>query len=291
MPIVEEWLPDRSDWLQGSIWFGYMSQCHRNGEMFQWLYNYLQSLPNEVRLFVPRCDGLKHNSEEHLESIQSIYAKPQERLITMILSSRGVYHPSLLYMPLDDTSFRMGVKEHLYSLTTPVPWENKLPEVFWRGKPTSRLRYHLVDMFGHHNIQMTYTKEDNVSLQTYLNYKYLLIVDGTCIASSFQWTFASGSVPILVTHPDNEFWFRRYICPMKHYVPVSYDLSDLDEKIAWLISHDDEARQIAQNAMEFAEYYLSSGFQKYHLEEEIKRLNRTFHGGGCGGDGDHPPRS
>jgi len=113
-------------------------------------------------------------------------------------------------------------------------------------------------------------------VQEFVNHKYNLVLDGACIASSLQWAFASGSVPILVTHPGNDWWFKRYLEPMKHYVPVAYDLSDLEERIDWLITHDEEARAIAENAVTFSQYYLSAGFQQYHLANEIDNaIQRT----------------
>ncbi len=38
-----------------------------------------------------------------------------------------------------------------------------------------------------------------------------------------------------------------------HYVPLSYDGSDLLQKIQWARQHDAEAQQIAQNARAYAE--------------------------------------
>lgn len=100
-------------------------------------------------------------------------------------------------------------------------------------------------------------------------------MDGCCIASAHQWVFASGSVPILLTHPKNDWWFRRYLTPMVHYVPIEYDLSDISAKLDWLTANDEAAKKIAENAMAFADYYLTSDFQKYHIENEVKHILRV----------------
>jgi hypothetical protein len=113
---------------------------------------------------------------------------------------------------------------------------------------------------------------DRVPPEVHANYKYLFIVDGNCIASSHQWIFGSGSVPIMITHPNNEFWFKRYLKPMETYVPIDYSLCDLEEKIQWLVDNDDKARQIAKNALHFAKTILSPGFQRIHLKAEIERV-------------------
>jgi hypothetical protein len=113
--------------------------------------------------------------------------------------------------------------------------------------------------------------DDERGLEEHLKHKYIFIVDGNCIASAHQWVFASGSVPIMVTHPDNDWWCRTYLKPMVHYVPVKYDLSDVKEKIEWLIANDDKAKEIATNAVEFARTVLSSEFQHGYLFKEIRR--------------------
>jgi len=66
-------------------------------------------------------------------------------------------------------------------------------------------------------------------------------------------------------------WFLEYLIPNVHYVPVKYDVSDLVEKIVWIQEHEDEARQIAQNAYEFAITTFSSDFQQNYLLEQFRK--------------------
>jgi hypothetical protein len=130
---------------------------------------------------------------------------------------------------------------------------------------------------------------NQAGLAEHVQHKYILILDGNCIASALQWVFASGSVPILITHPGNDWWFKQYLKPMVNYVPIEYDLNDLNSKIEWLINNDDAAREIAKRALHFAESILSSEFQKAYL----RRTDRGESGGAScesgGGDGDDHP--
>jgi hypothetical protein len=61
----------------------------------------------------------------------------------------------------------------------------------------------------------------------------------------------------LITTPAhcNLLCCRRYndFKPYVHYVPLSYDGSDLLQKIEWARQHDAEAQQIARNARAYAE--------------------------------------
>lgn len=276
MPIVHEWSYDDPNW--NYIWFGHFSGCHKYGDILTFVRSYLDSLPQSIYLYIPRGDGLVQQPGIHLITLSDIEEKellvpPGATFLTLVLSRRNSNHPSIILAPLDDGLF---TRPFALCDVTMVPWEQKQSKAFWRGKSTGdtldsepyNLRTKVVRALQENpNADVQFGQD--TSIQTFLNYKYLLVLDGTCIASSLHWTFASGSVPILVTHPGNEWWFKRYIEPMKHYVPVNYDLSDLDDKLNWLLTYDDKAQEIATNAMQFSDYYLSSGFQKYHLENEI----------------------
>jgi hypothetical protein len=73
----------------------------------------------------------------------------------------------------------------------------------------------------------------------------------------------------MVTHPDNDFWFRKYLVPMVNYVPVKYDLSDLVEQLDWLVSHDEEARTIAAAAKDLSNRIFAPSFQQEYIKTEL----------------------
>jgi len=111
-------------------------------------------------------------------------------------------------------------------------------------------------------------------LGEHFRYKYILIVDGNCIASNHQWVFGSGSVPVMVTHPDNDYWFKRYLIPMVNYVPIKYDLSDLAERIDWLVANDVQAHEIANNARRLASTIFTPEFQRSYIDLELVSASR-----------------
>jgi len=75
--------------------------------------------------------------------------------------------------------------------------------------------------------------------------KYLIVVDGNAFADSFHTYLASRSL-VFYAGIFNE-WFTSNIYPYIHYIPVSMDFSDLEEKVYWAATHDDQAQQIAEN--------------------------------------------
>ena len=71
------------------------------------------------------------------------------------------------------------------------------------------------------------------------NYKYLILVDGNSFVSRAPKFLSSGSL-IFRSGIFSE-WFEDRLVPHKHYIPVKLDYSDLEEKVQWAITHDDEA--------------------------------------------------
>lgn len=211
------------------------------------------------------------------------------------LCTRGLAssRPYLL-LPHDDDIFHRGLSAVLSPFPRPA-WETRNPIAFWRGgasgfdRPSLRVR--VARCLADHpaaDVRITpwggwetgqeippalFAPRCDPSLA--FRYKYLLIVDGNCIASNHQWTFGTGAVPILITHPDNRFWFQRYLTPWVHYVPIRYDLSDLRETLDWLVTHDAEAKQIAEAATQLAERIFSPEGQRAYLDDALASPEHT----------------
>ncbi|KAI8618535.1 lipopolysaccharide-modifying protein, partial [Chytriomyces sp. MP71] len=104
----------------------------------------------------------------------------------------------------------------------------------------------------------------HVSFDKTKEFKYLLVVDGNSWPNRLQSYLETNSV-ILYNGIFND-WFNGQLKPWIHFVPVRLDLADLDDTLRWLKEHDEEARQISENAKAFM-----------HGMNEIKQL-RCFVG-------------
>lgn len=276
------------DWL----WCGKYSCCHADGAIYAFLEKYT---PPTMNLKVYRADGIV--VEPNYPLALRLLCEVDSADTVGALTTRNVSDPRIILLPLDDDSFLGGVCGVVSSECTLPPWEERRPVAYWRGTmsggnyPTIRTNvvWHLYQS-PHADVKfvrrndlgpaqmgaLCYQEDDRFfdqgrPLSDHVQHKYILIVDGNCIASAQQWVFASGSVPLMITHPDNDWWFRKHLKPMVHYVPIQYDLSDLKEKIEWLVMNDDKAKDIATNAMEFARTVLSAEFQHGYLFREIQR--------------------
>ena len=89
-----------------------------------------------------------------------------------------------------------------------------------------------------------------------IKYKYIVIADGNVSTYGYFWVLASGSVP-LKQESDHVQYFEKWLEPFVHYVPIKRDFSDLLEKIEWLRENDNKAKEIANNARNFAKDYFN----------------------------------
>lgn len=271
------------------------SYCRSDGAIISFVRQFADQIDPAKRVVVPACDGVACEDDPEMMSEfptwRLDYAYPLSPQLTQlndvqpdmigVLCSRNYSDKRDVLLPLDDHTFQ-------YGLSIPqVPWESKLPIAFWRGGTSGRpfVRKALVEIcmknphtdvkfvghYGSRGLSSALFGEE-VGIDTFVKHKYIFVVDGAVISSSHQWVFGSGSVPILITHPLNKFWFKKHLKPFHNYVPISYSLQELDAVLQWLRDNDDKAREIADNAKRLADTIFTPSFQQQYLQEEMERV-------------------
>ena len=276
-----------SDPHHQNYWAGQYSVMSIRGPIENYVLSVLRAIKLSISFIISVKDGIS-DENSYNEDMRKL-KKTTDIQIVGALCTRNVNFKNILLLPLDDAIFSRGLRSVLSQMRNP-PWEQKISKAFWRGGtsggyPSSRTKavailsnHPFADVkltFGDWNKNMPIPNEhfgDRCDLQKHFMYKYILIIDGNCIASNHQWVFGSGSVPIMITHPDNNYWFKEYLIPMVNYVPIKYDLSDLREKIQWLVANDGKAKMIMNNAMKFSDNFFSSQGQKEHIKNKIFSL-------------------
>ena len=76
-------------------------------------------------------------------------------------------------------------------------------------------------------------------------HRYQLDIDGVANAWATLERLLTGSCVLKIESPF-EMWFYPRFQPWVHYVPVSADLADLELRLDWCRSHEEDARAIAQ---------------------------------------------
>lgn len=290
--------PDHRWFCTTSVfWTGDLSNVVAKGSIVRFLVEHISMSAHPPPWFcMPRSDG--DLTETHIFNEIQPYGGTMEdvqtgRVLVATVAQRfpifqrpDVQARCVLLMPQDDHLFETDVDTVLAPLRT-IPWEQRVPRVFWRGacsadyKNNEFLRLAVVAALADHPacdvklvrrwhedkpIPESYFA-DPCPLVHFLSHRILLILDGNGISSSHTWVFGSGAVPLLISNCD--FWFRPLLVPYEHYVPVQYDLSDLREKIDWVLAHDADAQRIAEGAMAFARAHLSAPSQQKYLRNRV----------------------
>lgn len=112
------------------------------------------------------------------------------------------------------------------------------------------------------------------------HYKYIIDIPGNNENPAYRiaWEMLAGFVILFVgdsiVSKNGEglrrlnLWFYGELEAWKHYVPVSWDLSDLDERIRWCQTHDLEAKKIAENAQKLGKKL----FTKKRMIEQVVNM-------------------
>jgi hypothetical protein len=279
-----------------AFWCNKHCTFKENGHIF----NFLKEINSNKTISLHYSDGISDTTLE-----DPLIKTPDNKYIMLLQSTRlteeskKIIKNKLLCIPLDDDIFTMGLKSFLQmecGEAYNIPWEDKLPIVFYRGTPIygSRRRPVVQILYGNPKTDARYVKTpwteqdyfqknknlyDNrfdgsnpqpVTLADHMKYKYIICIGGVIIGSMFNWVFGSGSVPLLVSHPNDHWWFKPFIEPNVHYMPIEWDLSNLESTIDFLIQNDEYAKGIATNCRLMSEKVFSPEFQRQYLVDNLQ---------------------
>lgn len=288
------------------FWHGLFSNVRQNGILVQFLTILMGQIQIEFPdkkfvFFMPQSDGDIRISE-YPNVFTDIFLQEMRDSDTILLigtvaqrfqESGTEYHNikmEYIFLPQDDELFQDGLLKYFSPEHFPK-WEDRICKAFWRGSGSRYLPDFLrkrvvmgllestsADVkFIENNIY----SEDNIPVDgmseiincyDFLNYKMVLIIDGNGISSAHTWCFGIGAVPMMIT--NNTFWFSDLLVPFGNYIPIRYDLTDLQEKINWVLEHPVEAREIVERATEFAYRVFSPtpGYQSNYLLRRFREI-------------------
>jgi hypothetical protein len=189
----------------------------------------------------------------------------------------------------------------LHAVATTVAWDRRQPIGFWRGgtsgSPTdpalgwrslprvklceiSQEHPDILDAGITHVAQMSDESErelrDTGIIRSYVpvaqfaKFKYQIDIDGNTNSwpGLFQKLLTGSPVLKIASSRGYRQWYYDRLRPWINFVPVASDMSDLVEKTAWLLEHDDTARRIGANGQALA--------MSLSYEAELTNAGRTI---------------
>ena len=87
-------------------------------------------------------------------------------------------------------------------------------------------------------------------------YAVLIDIQGYGYSGRLKYLLWSHRPMLLVNRPHKEFFYDNLVA-WEHYIPVKEDLSDLVEQTQWCLNNYEKAKEIAENAFQFCQKYLT----------------------------------
>lgn len=115
-----------------------------------------------------------------------------------------------------------------------------------------------------------------MSLSEQSGHKYIIHIDGHVSAFRLSGELGTKSC-ILKVDSEYNLWYSHALKPYVHYIPIRSDLSDIYSQIEWCKTHDNECKQIADNAYDFYCTFLSKLSMLKYLQQTLIKLHE--HGG------------
>ena len=132
-------------------------------------------------------------------------------------------------------------------------------------KYTSNLKFDPIEKLG--IPQKVAPVVEPIPLEKQSEYKYIIHVDGNVVAYRLLKSMLTKSL-ILRVKSDYIHWVDHILKPGIHYIEIKSDLSNLKSKLEWCKNHDDNCKQIANNAYELVRQILT----KDYIDESISKL-------------------
>jgi hypothetical protein len=142
----------------------------------------------------------------------------------------------------------------------------------WNVRPRKHISSQYLQIINPKDMPFELAKSLTPSQQA--SYKYIVHVDGHVSAFRLSLELSMGSV-LLIADSKYRMWFKRYLVPNVHFVPVKEDLSDLYDKIRWCRQNDQKCKEIAENAKIFYNNFLRKDGILDYMQLLLIKLKKT----------------
>ena len=165
----------------------------------------------------------------------------------------------------DSIILNLNKVRHFHFINDHKKFIDKKNKAVWRGYgENSKARqyflknYHHISMF---NIGQTGPVLDApwvknfMPISNQLDYKFIFCIEGVDTATSIKWVMSSNSVCVM-PKPKYETWFMEgALQPDVHYIEISDDFSNAEQKIKYFIEHPNKVLKIIENAQAHVEQF------------------------------------
>ncbi len=167
-----------------------------------------------------------------------------------------------------------------------VNWDNKTSKVYWQLSTFCSDKFVHIDnrlspfiplkTLGLEYPQSFDFHHEHLDKPYFHDYKYLLAFDQRSTPIDFSKMLEAHSC-ILLAESDYEFWGTSLLKPYVHYVPLDSRCETLCNVLDWCKTHDEDCKQIADNAYELSRH-LSKDASLLYFRMLVEEYARLAHG-------------
>ncbi|MDG2188372.1 MAG: glycosyl transferase family 90 [Candidatus Marinimicrobia bacterium] len=165
----------------------------------------------------------------------------------------------------DSIILNLNKVRHFHFINDHKKFLNKKNKAVWRGYgENSEARQYFLKNYHHisiFNVGQTGPILDApwvknfMSITEQLDYKFIFCIEGVDTATSIKWVMSSNSVCVM-PKPKYETWFMEgALQPDVHYIEISDDFSNAEQKIKYFIEHPNKVLNIIKNAQAHVEQF------------------------------------
>ena len=161
-------------------------------------------------------------------------------------------------------------------VTSDKPFSEKKDMLVYRSTwaNNSPQRRRLLELYGNHpmfDVGKTRLEKDDdmpqcvkpeLTIRQQLDYKFVACIEGVDVATSLKWVMSSNSIAVSPPMKYETWFMEGRLVAGYHYIEVKPDFSDLEEKMAYYISHPDEAEAIIRHAHEHVEQFRNKRMER-----------------------------
>lgn len=221
-------------------------------------------------------------------------------------NGRGVHSPIIWFL---ESNRHFDMLDQIPYLDT--PWDKKLNVAIWRGSLTGMHNFS-PDRPDHENCMnnarcrvivenhkseiidagLVYPPDkvasvvdgvqlvrSRLSFHQLMRYKAIISIQGNDVASGLKWSLFSRSV-VLMPPPTITSWaMEELLVPWVHYVPLYQNVSNVEERMRWVLQNEGEAQRIAERATLFIHdmmFHEAAEFDDKRVKEEMLKRYRQY---------------
>jgi hypothetical protein len=160
---------------------------------------------------------------------------------------------------------KLNKARHFIFVKDSKPFTSKKNMLIGRGTVTQEHRIRFLNMYFDHplcDLGQTNKEGGNpkwwkpkISIYAHLDFKFILSLEGNDVATNLKWIMSSNSIAVM-PKPKYETWFMEgRLIPDFHYIMISDDYTDLEDKIKFYINNEEAAQAIIRNANNYVKQF------------------------------------